>query len=207
MDADERRAVAALRIGAAPTDEDVWAPFEAHVDTLHASVADQVMATYGQAAGGDRSPLGLVITGERGAGKTHLLGSLRERVQRDGGYFFLVRLVHGRDFWQNVVQALVAGLCRPAKAAPDQLTVLLRRLVQATGMSREAGRDLFRAPAPSRPALDELVMALQRTDRSVWYACRHTVRALDGAAELSDARGPRGGGTRSGTGNEAGTPV
>jgi DNA replication protein DnaC len=45
------------------------------------------------AAAGRRRPIGLALQGQRGTGKTHMLGWVREQVHARGGYFFLVSLL------------------------------------------------------------------------------------------------------------------
>ena len=79
----EIKALTGLRISLAPTRDDVWRRSEFHVDTLHRQVAEAILETIGDARDSpDASPIGIVVQGQRGAGKTHLLGWVREQVQR-----------------------------------------------------------------------------------------------------------------------------
>ena len=72
----------------------------------------------------------MVIQGRAGAGKTHMLGTVRERTQRDGGYFFLVSLLNGKTFWESTALCMVEGLLRERIGWPTQLKTFLRRLTR-----------------------------------------------------------------------------
>lgn len=176
----ERAALAALHVNWAPTKEDVWAPLTAHVDGLHDTPAHAVLAAFGEAATAKdgTNPLGVVITGTNGAGKTHMLRWVRTQVQRDGGYFFLAELRNGRDFWPNVVHSIVTGLRRGEVAGENQLRRLVRRLADWIGASEELRQRLGGAAAPTRRALDEFIAALRRKDWRLGAECQHTARAL-----------------------------
>src|SRR6187549_3160458 len=134
MTEDEVQALSALRFDWAMTPDDVWSAHPEHVPELHlevgrrilGGVADAKRSAAGKPAGG--SPIGLVIQGSKGSGKTHLLGWVREQVQQEGGYFFLVGLSDGETFWSNAVEAILDGLWRTGDGEHTQLQVLLRRL-------------------------------------------------------------------------------
>ena len=71
----------------------------------------------------DASPIGLVVQGQRGSGKTHLLGWVREQIQRAGGYFFLVGLPDARELLGQRRVSMLDGLSREAQDDGDsQLT-------------------------------------------------------------------------------------
>ena len=93
----ERRALSALKFNLAPTPDDVWRPSPYNVAELHREVVEGVFDGVNLARAVDDScPLGVVIQGPAGAGKTHMLGMVRQRTQNDGGYFFLVSLLTAR---------------------------------------------------------------------------------------------------------------
>src|SRR5689334_52180 len=102
MDEGERCAISSLRFDWAPRGDDVWQPPVAHVGALNAPALDTVLSAF-EEANHRRGALGVVVIGQHGSGKTHLLAATRAAVQERGGYFFLVSLLHGRDFWQNIV--------------------------------------------------------------------------------------------------------
>jgi hypothetical protein len=180
MKDDERAALSALSsFDWAMTYEDVWAPLEGHVEALNGQLAQEIMATFAETATNhDRSPLGVVITGQKGSGKTHLLGWIREQVQLKGGYFFLVGLLQGKGFWQNIVHALLAGLRRSGPGGEDQLTMLLRSLCDMADVHENVREEVTGVRPVTWQGLDEFIGALRRLDPRLGQECRYTARAL-----------------------------
>ncbi|MEU7574664.1 DUF87 domain-containing protein [Micromonospora sp. NPDC049240] len=180
MDEAERAALAALRFDWAPVPDDVWRPLPFHVDGLHLPVVRDVLAGVDEAASNPHgSPLGLVVQGQRGSGKTHLLGVIRERVQQRGGYFFLVGLLDAESFWDGVLAAMLDGLARPVPGSPEtQLKLLLRRLSALVGAPRTARRAVMGDTELTRAALDAFLEGLGDFDRHAARTCQETARAL-----------------------------
>ena len=90
------------------------------------------------------------MQGRAGSGKTHLLGAVRDQIQRRGGYFFLVNMINGKTFWESVALALVEGMGRDPIGWGTQLTTFLRRLTAAARHPRR-GPGRGRRPAPGDP--------------------------------------------------------
>ncbi|MCU1660442.1 MAG: family ATPase [Pseudonocardia sp.] len=176
MTDEERMALAAVQFNWAVAPDDVWSPVTHHVDGLHERVARSVMDSVQAArASGGASPIGVVLQGERGVGKTHMLRWVRQQVQETGGYFFLVKLLEGHEFWRSAVHGIIDGF---DAGQVDQLTPLLRRLAELAGMSPlEQARIAGTIPV-SRADLDALVAGLRRVDRQVGSDCQNTLRAL-----------------------------
>src|SRR5690242_17661398 len=96
MTDEERAALAALRFNWAQVPDDVWRQSPFHVDGLHPATVQDVLVGIGEAAATSAaSPIGLVLEGRAGAGKTHLLGRVRQEIHDRGGYFFLISLLDG----------------------------------------------------------------------------------------------------------------
>ncbi|MFG1608302.1 ATP-binding protein [Actinoplanes sp. NPDC049265] len=175
----ERRALAALRFSWAQAPDDVWRRSPFHVDGLHETVVRDVQDSIAEARNSpDASPVGLVLEGRHGTGKTHLLGWVREQVQQQGGYFFLIGLLDGRNFWEGVLVFLLDGLARRMPDGDTQLQLLLRRLSSRVGAPRTARRAVIGDTGLSRGALDAFVQGLNEFDRFVALQCRDTLRAL-----------------------------
>ena len=83
MDPREREALSSLRLSWAPTADDLWHSQGAlHVPGFNDKALDDVMSAFTDAGREQQSsPLGVVVQGPAGSGKTHLLGQVRERVQ------------------------------------------------------------------------------------------------------------------------------
>src|SRR3990170_4514946 len=103
MTPDAKEALAAIRFNWAETPDDVWSSSPYHVDGLHEAAERAVRAGIKDAVDSSGpSPIGIVLQGQKGVGKTHLLGWVRREVQSQEGYFFLVALSTGAVFWSDV---------------------------------------------------------------------------------------------------------
>lgn len=210
MNSEEREALSALRLTWAPTSDDLWRPQTAlHVAGLNDDVLAEVMAAVEDAAADpDGSPLGVVLRGQAGSGKTHMLGQVRERVQAAGGFFFVVELLDATSFWQSARAGILESLGRPGARRETQLKDLLWELASIAHVSRAARRAIAGDDELSPDILDEFVTALHKVHRETVRQCRHVLRALVlvgssdfglqdiGEAYLSsheDAGGDRGG--------------
>jgi hypothetical protein len=179
MTEEERAALAALRFNWAMAPDDVWRRSPFHVDGLHQAVVRDVLDGIGDAeASPDASPIGLVLEGRQGSGKTHLLGWVREQTQQRGGYFFLIGLLDGRNFWDGLLTFLLDGLARSGPDGQTQLQLLLRRLASRVGAPRADRRAVIGETELTRAALDVFVGGLREFNSHVAHECRDTLRAL-----------------------------
>ena len=79
---DPLEALGSVTFDWAPTPDDVWQHSAYHVDGMHGNAARTVLSGIAAIERGSASPMGIAIQGQRGAGKTHLLGWVREQAQR-----------------------------------------------------------------------------------------------------------------------------
>jgi Helicase HerA, central domain len=177
-DDPQLRALSALRLSWVTRPQDVWGSYDEHVVGLHGrattgvgdSILDAKEATEG-------NPPGLVIEGEAGTGKSHLLGWTRGEVQRDGGYFFLISLSQGETFWESVLESVLDGLWRKR---PDtgvtQLQFLLTRLGEQARVSRSI-RAAIEGRAVTKLRLDKFVQELTAATR-IRPEVQETARAV-----------------------------
>ncbi|GGL07046.1 ATPase [Sphaerisporangium melleum] len=178
MTGEESRALGAIRFNWAELPDDVWRPSPFHVDGLHRATTQMLLD--GLAAAGesvDASPIGVVMQGQRGSGKTHLLGWMRERTQEEGGYFFLVELLDARDFWESVALSMLDGLAREIDGE-SQLRMFLLKLSSLVGVQRLARRELTGKAALTKETLDVFVDLLRRFHPRVGRETQDTLRAL-----------------------------
>lgn len=179
MEEAERRALASLKFDLAPTPDDVWRSSPVNVDDLHRDTVEKVFHGLSEARDDDVSnPLGVVIQGRSGIGKTHMLGMVRARTQKEGGYFFLVSLANGPTFWESVALCMVEGLMRPSHAWPTQLKAFLRRLTPMLGLTPEL-RDVVAGDESIKPVqMKEFINALRKMDPVLGQEVKDTARAL-----------------------------
>jgi hypothetical protein len=176
MTGEERQVLEAVQFNWAVSPEDVWSPIAHHVESLHADAARTVMAGFGAAERSTgASPIGFVLEGEKGVGKTHMVRWVRQEAQRRGGYFFLVKFLEGTPFWRSALHGVVQGF---HEGQGDQLTPLLTALAERTGRDAEQSSRLVGRIPVRREHLDDFIAALRGVDRLVWSECQDTLRAL-----------------------------
>ncbi|OZM82737.1 AAA family ATPase [Pseudonocardia sp. MH-G8] len=173
---DEQAALEAVQFNSALTPDDIWSPVRNHVEGLHTRVASALLRDV-QAArrSSGSSPIGVALQGERGVGKTHMLRWVRQQVQDQDGYFFLVKLFDSEDFWSSAVRGIVDGF---DGGQVDQLGPLLRRLAVRAGLLAEQQSRIAGMIPVFRKDLDDLLAGLRLVDRQVWADCQNTLRAL-----------------------------
>ncbi|MET9328447.1 DUF87 domain-containing protein [Tsukamurella sp. NPDC003166] len=164
---EQRTALRSVRLSWAPTYEEVWDTAEEaqyhHVDGLHTDVWEDLEDALGDAvASTGASPTGLVITGNAGTGKTHLLTRFRADVQSAGHYFVLLELLDASDFWRAALTSLRSSLLRPARDHETQLAQLLWLLSDEAGLSRAHRREFSGDAVPTPAGLDALVAAMSK---------------------------------------------
>ncbi|MCK9876549.1 DUF87 domain-containing protein [Frankia sp. Ag45/Mut15] len=179
MDSAQRTALDSIQLTWAPVPDDVWRSLSYHVDGLHPGVVQAVEIGLREAAdSADASPIGLVLQGQRGSGKTHLLGWLRREAQEQGGYFFLVSLLSTKDIWVSILTSMLDGLARPMADGETQLRVLLRRLSARVGVPPAERRALLGETELTKEKLDLFISAISASDGYVFRTSRDTARAL-----------------------------
>jgi len=178
MSTEELTALAALTFNWTRALDDVWADQRYHVEGLHAETADLIRKGIRESAAVDARPLGIVIQGERGVGKTHLLGWTREQVQREGGYFFLIGDLFTKAFWEQVLGSVVEQLLPLPDGSRNQLATLLTGLADRVGLDGDFRAQVTGEVPPSPEALKVFIAALRRTDQKIGLTCQDTARAL-----------------------------
>jgi len=179
MTEDLREALAVLRFNSAETPDDVWHTSPSHIDGLHTQPERRIQAGIADArASAGPSPVGLVLQGRKGVGKTHLLGSVRRMVQQEGGYFFLIELTSGDAFWDDVADAMRSELRRADDAGELQLTSLLAQLCRGADVSEEVTRAVLGEAELTPDHLRAFVTGLRKVDSRIAVECGDTIRAL-----------------------------
>jgi hypothetical protein len=179
MDDLHRRALSAVRFNWAPTSDDVWRPNPSHVIGLNRGATELILDGVDEARESlDASPLGVALVGQRGTGKTHLLGVIRQQVQQDGGYFFLISLLDASAFWRSGVLSMLDGLTREPADARSQLLMFLHRLADYIEAPRSVRRAATGDVPLSRAALDAFIDQLRKKERQLGTDCQDTARAL-----------------------------
>jgi hypothetical protein len=176
---DDLAALAALTFNWTRALDDVWTPIRYHVEGLHTEAENLIVNGIGEANADEARPLGVVIQGERGVGKTHMLGWTRQRVHEAGGYFFLVGDFSGASFWDDVLGAMVEQLLPFPDGSRNQLGWLLEGLADRVRLTDGPLREAITGQLPPTPAImSEFIAELRCTSPSLGMACQDTARAL-----------------------------
>src|SRR5208283_5406847 len=105
--------------------DSVWRDHPFHVADLNGDILDNLSAELdGLNDRGCQNPLGRVLVGPAGVGKTHLLSTLRRKALDRGASFVLVDMTDVHDFWDTVLLGYVKSR---GKLTPDG-SPLFRRL-------------------------------------------------------------------------------
>jgi Helicase HerA, central domain len=158
--------------------DDVWTDQRYHVDGLHAVTAALIGSGIRAVTADGARPLGIVIQGQRGVGKTHLLGWTREQVQRQGGFFFLVGDLFTKAFWEQVLGSMVEQLLPLPDGSRNQLATLLTRLADQVGLDGSFRAQVTGEVPPTPEGVKVFIAALRRTAPSLGLICQDTARAL-----------------------------
>ena len=179
MSEAELKALEALTFDWTSALEDVWSQSPFHVEGLHPEAARLIRQGIRQADASDRSrPLGLPLQGERGVGKTHLLGWAREQVQGDGGYFFLLGDLTRKTFWEEARSAFVQQLLPLPDGSRNQVGRLLGDLADRAGVSKPVRNAMTGDEAPSVADVTAFMAALRKFRPALLPPTLDTARAL-----------------------------
>ncbi|MFS8095663.1 DUF87 domain-containing protein [Lentzea alba] len=174
-----REALAVVRFNSAETPDDVWHASPFHIEGLHTRAEHRLRAGIADArASVGPSIGGLVLQGEKGVGKTHLLGSVRRTVQEQGGYFFLVEVTSGKAFWDDVADAMRSELRRANDEGDIQLTVLLRQLCLGADVPAEVASAITGESKLMPDHLSTFLGGLRKVDSRIAVECGDSIRAL-----------------------------
>lgn len=78
------------------------------------------------------SPLGWVVNGPGGSGKTHLLGAFRRETLERGGFFIIVDMSGVKDFWDTILLHAVRSIRTAGPDGKPQTLRLLEKMVKAS---------------------------------------------------------------------------
>ncbi|MFJ9786579.1 ATP-binding protein [Amycolatopsis sp. NPDC101161] len=176
---DELKALATLSFDWADTPDHVWRDSPYHVDGLHAdALAALDTGIREAAASGGPSPIGLVLRGLKGVGKTHLLGLVRRQVHMSRGYFFLDDVTAAEAFWENTAEALRRGLTRPDDSGDSQLKSFLLRVCLRAHVDAEVEARIRRGRGVTADDVEAFVDGVSSLNEMVGDECGDTARAL-----------------------------
>jgi hypothetical protein len=133
----------------------VWQTPSYDVYSLHGVVVSDLMRYFSlRTVDLDASPSGKVIVGDAGAGKTHLVGRLRQRVWERAGYFVLLDFAGVKDFWATTTLCFVTALDQQMPNGDTQCEGILKTIVSEV-ISDTALRDRLQRAIHEQAALSD----------------------------------------------------
>jgi hypothetical protein len=108
--------------------EDVWSDPVCDVPEIHADFRKELAEELEDLQKQPGQPLGRVMIGTGGSGKTHLLSWLRREAVAKGFAFVLVDMTDVNNFWDTVCLAYKSSLEKPLNGQPQYRVILWRFL-------------------------------------------------------------------------------
>jgi len=162
----------------------VWNDPPYHVPAINQAATDDIMDYFlsRTQVETDDEPLGKVLVGAAGFGKTHLIGELRRRVWQANGWFVLLDFVGVKDFWSSVALGFLSSLQVRTPGRQTQYDLLVSRLADYLGIKSDLAAATNWYQRDARELVNEIVMlflsALSRVDRNATLRHRDVVTAL-----------------------------
>jgi hypothetical protein len=162
---------------------DIWSDPLFHVEDLHKSTVDWIMDEFLlRTVRLDSNPIGQVISGRAGVGKTHLIGTLRRRVWQERGWFVLLDIIGISDFWATAALGFVESLSRRMPGGLTQHKAVISGVLGALSRDPAAKRAItgrnISPPLTKLDAVDILLDMLRQIDSANTLRHQDVVRAL-----------------------------
>jgi hypothetical protein len=145
----------------------VWRDPIYHVPSLHQRPLDDIINYFAEktrdpADVGDE-PLGRVIVGPAGYGKTHLIGELRRRIWELGDWFVLLDFIGIKDFWSSVALGFLNSLQVRMPNGKTQSDQLMFQIARTLGIHQEFAGIARRQAGEPRDLMVEQVRLFTRS--------------------------------------------
>jgi hypothetical protein len=117
----------------------VWRDPTYHVPLVHQDRLEDLLQYFDDNTrdpNPDDEPLGRVIVGPAGYGKTHLIGELRRRISTIGGWFVLLDFIGIKDFWSSVALGFLNSLQVRMPNGGTQYDQLIEKIASLLGIDR-----------------------------------------------------------------------
>ncbi|MEM1256061.1 MAG: ATP-binding protein [Cyanobacteria bacterium P01_H01_bin.21] len=129
----------------------VWNTPAFHIDGLHRRERIKILAAASKlvTTQSTDSPLGEIVIGAAGSGKTHFLTVLRQQLISQGIGFILVDMTDVHDFWETTLQGYISSLREEDEEGTPQfqLRKTIQYLLDLAGYSNVSAEKMAKLPA------------------------------------------------------------
>jgi uncharacterized protein DUF87 len=164
--------------------DSVWHELPFHVHAFQAAASKELSFKLERLIQSPQSasPLGIPLLGASGAGKTHLLNSLRKAAWARGVFFVLVDMTDVSSFHETLLLGTLRSLCQPGLDGTPQWHAVLTCLIQEFGDAQLKAEGIKGLAAARPPGLiarcDRLIQAIRRRHPNDGREHQDVVRAL-----------------------------
>lgn len=133
--------------------ESIWRDSSYDVPSLNGALRNEILKDLNRLLSkrDALSPLGRIILGVAGSGKTHLLGALRQKVSSHNIYFVLADMTDVHNFWETILLGYINSLQQRYFRGKRQYRLLLERLVDYVKKSKK-GTSIVKQLLQQKPA-------------------------------------------------------
>ena len=158
----------------------VWHDSDYDVETLHEEQRNRIIHELEQikSTRDSNSPLGMVLIGEGGAGKTHLLSAIRRYSLSQRFGFILVDMTDVHNFWKTVLQGYVSSLQESTVDGAPQFQRLIEFLIFYTNVQASIEQLAQADTSQLKQNINSILSALAQKDRAATTKFQNVVRAL-----------------------------
>ena len=162
----------------------VWKQPSCDVSELQHGVREQLVERLRFLATQDslQCPLGWIVTGSGGGGKTHLLSFLRRETHQRFMSFVLVDMTDVHDFWETVLLGYLDSLHRPTPQGLSQHEAILQYVFKLLVPTQPADQVVTALATASLPEIRDfttlLLHALHRIHPGETMRYQHVIRAF-----------------------------
>jgi hypothetical protein len=163
--------------------QSIWSDPVFQVEDLHQSLINRIIDDFfTRTKTPTDNPIGQIILGEAGAGKTHLIGTLRRRVWRANGWFVLLDIIGITDFWATAALGFLNSLHQSMPEGLTQYEAILSAVVKRMPLDSATHKAVAEwQKKPEKTRLDTVSLfltLLKRIDPANTTKHQDVVRAL-----------------------------
>lgn len=161
----------------------IWDSPAFHIEGLHQQEREKILAVATQISKSKdpNPPLGEILVGAPGAGKTHLLGVLRQQLASQGIGFILVDMTDVHDFWETTLQGYISSLREESENGTPQfqLRQVIQSLLNLAGHANVSAEEMAKLTAiPLNKGILLILKAINQRNRQAANRYQDIVRAL-----------------------------